>query len=78
MQTQVQKWGNSLGIRISKDIAGKLKIKTGAIINLEISNNHLILTPEISELELLLNNITDSNCHQEEFRDDAIEGKELW
>lgn len=74
----MQKWGNSLGIRISKDIAGKLKIKTGAIINLEISNNHLILTPEISELELLLNNINDSNCHQEEFRDDATEGKELW
>ena len=78
MQTQVQKWGNSLGVRIPKDIADKLCIKNGAIVNLEISDHNIIIIPETSELDLLLNNITDTNCHHEELEDEDIFGNELW
>lgn len=78
MQTQIQKWGNSLGIRIPKDIASKLHIKKGAIVNLEISDHNIIITPAISELDLLLNNITDNNCHHEVLKNDSKSGNESW
>jgi len=78
MQTQIQKWGNSLGVRIPKDITNKLCIKNGAIVNLEILDHNIIIIPETSELDLLLNNITDTNCHHEELENDNIFGNELW
>lgn len=78
MQTNIQQWGNSLGIRISKNLASKLQIKKGAIVDLEISGNHLIITPKATELEMLVNNITDLNRHNEEFSDDNTRGNELW
>lgn len=78
MQTRVQKWGNSLGVRIPKDIADKLCIKNGVTVNLEILDHNIIIIPAISELDLLLDNITDANCHHEELEDDNIWGNELW
>lgn len=62
MQTQIQKWGNSLGIRIPKHLTDKL---------------HIIST-ETSELDILLDNITDSNCHHEMLNDDIVVGNESW
>jgi antitoxin MazE len=78
MQTQIQKWGNSLGIRIPKYLTGKLHLKQGTLVNLEITGNHLIISAEISELDTLLNNITDSNRHHAVLNDDDIVGNELW
>ncbi|MCC8368645.1 AbrB/MazE/SpoVT family DNA-binding domain-containing protein [Rickettsia endosymbiont of Polydrusus tereticollis] len=78
MQTQIQKWGNSLGIRIPKYLTGKLHLKQGTFVNLEITGNHLIISAEISELDTLLNNITDSNRHHAVLNDDDIVGNELW
>ncbi len=78
MQTQVQKWGNSLGVRITKGIASKLHIKSGTIVNLEITDHNIIITPETSELDLLLNNITDNNCHHEVLKNDNKLGNETW
>lgn len=78
MQAQIQKWGNSLGIRIPKYLAGKLHFKQGALVNIEITNNKLIISKEISELDLLLNNITDSNRHHEILTSDKRVGNEAW
>ena len=78
MQAQIQKWGNSLGIRIPKNISNKLHIKNGTIVNLEISDHNIIIIPETSELDLLLNDITDNNCHHEILKDDPKLGNELW
>ncbi|MFY9589151.1 AbrB/MazE/SpoVT family DNA-binding domain-containing protein [Rickettsia endosymbiont of Halotydeus destructor] len=78
MQTQIQKWGNSLGIRIPKYLTGKLHLKQGTFVNLKITGNHLIISAEISELDTLLNNITDSNRHHAVLNDDDIKGNELW
>ena len=78
MQTQIQKWGNSLGVRIPKYVADRLCIRNGVMVNLEISDHNIIIAPVISELDLLLNNITDDNLHSEELRDDDILGNESW
>lgn len=78
MQTQIQKWGNSLGIRIPKDVASRLHIKNGAIVNLEVLDNYLVITPKTSGLELLLSNITDTNRHNEAWNKDDLMGNEVW
>lgn len=78
MKTQIQQWGNSLGIRIPKQLAGQLHLKKGISVNLEICDNHLIISPEISELDILLGSITDNNRHKEELNHDEISGNEKW
>ena len=78
MQAQIQKWGNSLGVRIPKDIAGRLHIKDGAIVNIAISENNLVITPKISELDLLLDDITPANLHSELLSNDDNSGNEAW
>jgi antitoxin MazE len=78
MKTQIQKWGNSLGVRIPRELANKLHITNGTFVSLEVCNHHLIITQEISELDLLLANITDANRHSEISLDDDIIGNESW
>ena len=60
MQAQIQKWGNSLWVRIPISIANKLHIKSGTTVNLEASEHQITIIPETSELDLLLSNITDT------------------
>jgi hypothetical protein len=48
------------------------------MVNLEISDHNITIAPVTSELDLLLNNITDDNLHSEELRDDDILGNESW
>ncbi|WP_375331808.1 AbrB/MazE/SpoVT family DNA-binding domain-containing protein [Candidatus Tisiphia endosymbiont of Temnostethus pusillus] len=78
MQTQIQKWGNSLGIRIPKHLADKLHFQQGTFVNLTIADNYLIISTETPELDILLDNITDSNCHHEMLNDDIAVGNESW
>jgi antitoxin MazE len=78
MHTQVQKWGNSLGIRIPKNLAKKLNLYSGSQIELSAKDHHLIITKSDSELDLLLNRINTNNCHHETFNDDNSVGRETW
>ena len=43
MQVQISKWGNSLGVRIPKEIAAKLGLKEGSRMEIETENNKVIL-----------------------------------
>lgn len=78
MQAQITKWGNSLGVRIPKTIARKLYFKEGAVVNLQVFNNNLVITPETSELDTLLNSISNENRHHEVFNQDKKSGNESW
>ena len=67
MQTTVQKWGNSLAIRIPKSFASETKINNGTEVDILIKNNQSIITPVIKEeysLETFLADINDSNLHE--------------
>lgn len=68
MQTTIQKWGNSLAIRIPKSFASETKINNGTKVDLLIKNNQLIISPiekEKYSLDAFLSEITDSNIHNE-------------
>lgn len=68
MQTTIQKWGNSLAIRIPKSFASETKINNGTEVDLLIKNNQLIITPIIKDeytLDAFLSEINNSNIHNE-------------
>ncbi|MCH8125355.1 AbrB/MazE/SpoVT family DNA-binding domain-containing protein [candidate division KSB1 bacterium] len=80
MQIQVQKWGNSLAIRIPKSFAKETNIDKGSVVDLSISDGKLIVTPLSQEkysLAQLLDEITNENIHEEIDSGDAV-GKEIW
>jgi antitoxin MazE len=68
MRTQVEKWGNSLAVRIPKSVAAEMNIKTGSEVDLSVANGCLIanaLSEERYSLEKLLAGVTKRNLHGE-------------
>ena len=45
MQTQVKKWGNGSGIRFTKDFLREAGITMEDMLNAEIVNGQIVLTP---------------------------------
>ncbi len=79
MHTTVQKWGNSLALRIPLHIARQLALKPGVAIDMILEKSGLLIKPcQHEDLETLLSQITESNCHHEELNDDNHLGNELW
>lgn len=78
MRSKVQKWGNSLGVRLPKAIAKELKMEDGSPVEIKTSKNQIIIESiEEESLELLLSKITDENIPAEiDFG--KTEGKETW
>lgn len=69
MRTKIQKWGNSLALRIPKAFAKETNISDKSIVNLSIEDHHLVISPidELDEYELdsLLSQIDQTNIHIE-------------
>ncbi len=77
MQTHIQKWGNSLGIRIPMKLSQHLNLKPGSIVDVMLEDDHLVIQPKRYQLEEMLAEVTPENCHHEIFTD-SIKGKEEW
>ena len=78
MKTRVQKWGNSLALRIPKSFAVEAGLDQGAVVDLALVDGTIIVTPPGPvTLEQLLAGITPENLHGEyDFGDPA--GNEVW
>jgi antitoxin MazE len=80
MLVQIQKWGNSLAIRIPKSFAKETAIDQGSLLDLSIVDGKLVATP-ITEreysLEALLAGVTEENIHSEIDTGEPV-GKEIW
>lgn len=74
---QVQKWGNSLGIRIPKAIAMKVGLEEGSEIDFELEDDKIIIKRKSHSLNKLLSQVTPDNLHQEISTGDA-KGREVW
>lgn len=80
MQTQIRKWGNSLGLRIPQALAEDLEIKDGSIVKLSSQNGKLEVAPIYPKkysLKELLDKITEDNIHGE-IKSGSAKGKEIW
>ena len=79
MITTVQKWGNSLAVRIPKNITKDTRVSEGSNINIMVENGNIILSPSAKDYSLkeLLKNVTNENIHSEVSTGDHI-GGEIW
>jgi len=78
MTVPLRKWGNSLAIRIPKDIANTLSIGDNSIMELVIVDGALLLKPRKStRLENLVSQIDSSNLHSEISTGRSV-GNEEW
>jgi antitoxin MazE len=80
VQTKIQKWGNSLAIRIPKTFATELGIDQDQDVELSLEDGKLVLTalhPSSPTLDMLLQGITDKNLHSETSTGDSV-GNEAW
>ena len=76
MQATIQKWGNSLGIRIPSLIAKDLALKNGSSVEiLEEDSRIIIQASKKKTLKEILELVTAENIHSERFSISA--GKEL-
>lgn len=76
MQATIQKWGNSLGIRIPSLIAKDLALKNGSSVEiLEEDSRIIIQASKKKTLKEILELVTAENIHSEQFSISA--GKEL-
>lgn len=45
MEVVLARWGNSLGLRIPKDIAARTGLREGARVEIEAEGNRIVVTP---------------------------------
>ena len=80
MRARVQKWGNSLALRIPKSFASETALVFGAEVDLTVEDGRLIITPLKAapySLDELLAGVTPANLHGE-FDSDSGVGVEAW
>ena len=80
MKTQIQKWGNSLAVRIPKAFAANLGLVQNSSVELALKDGSLVVRPSPSpkyQLSELLDRVTENNLHSEEDYGRAV-GNEEW
>lgn len=78
MKVQIQKWGNSLALRIPKTFAAASKVEQGSTVEISVEQGKIIVSP-VTEftLEGLLEKVTTENLHGEVHTGIQL-GKEVW
>lgn len=79
MLTEVQKWGNSLAVRIPKPFAIEAGLEQNMTVEISLVNGKLVLSPVKPRvtLEGLLAQVTEENVHREVDTGSAV-GNEVW
>jgi antitoxin MazE len=80
MKLKVQKWGNSLALRIPKALAIEANVASGSTVEMTFSNGELKIKrveDQKYSLDELLSGITAENMH-DEVSTGIPQGKESW
>ena len=68
MKARIQKWGNSLALRIPKSFAAHSHLEQGSLVDLSLDNGRMIVEPLVDleySLDELLAKVTRQNLHSE-------------
>jgi len=80
MKVSVQRWGNSLAVRIPKAVAVEAELAEGDVVYMKPAKGKVVLIPVRDRkptLEELLAGVTEENIHREvDFG--KPKGKEVW
>lgn len=80
MITRIQKWGNSLALRIPKSFAVEAGLKQNASVQIILQDGKLVVLPlpeKPNSLDDLLAEVTEQNLHHE-FNTGSAVGNEAW
>ena len=80
MRTRIQKWGNSLALRIPKSFATEVGLQRETTVEISLAEGKLIITPVAKPkptLKQLLAKVTRENLHHEVDTGPAT-GNETW
>ena len=80
MNTKVQRWGNSLAVRIPKAFAEEVGLTDGSPVEMRLVDGRLLVEPVSTRplsLDELLDGVTESNLHSEVDTGPA-QGSEAW
>ena len=78
MQARLQKWGNSLALRIPKLLADEVGLTENSAVELSLRDNELVIAPVVKTgftLADLLAQVTDANLHREVDTGPAVGGE---
>ena len=80
VRTKIQKWGNSLGLRIPRSLAEEAGVVAGSEVELSIRRGDLVVKPARRRkyrLKDLVRQMTSKNIH-DEVDGGAPVGREVW
>ena len=86
MQMTIKKWGNSLATRIPKAVAESTDLHLDQLVDIEVINGKIVITPIESKREYKLDELL-SQCKpgamkidkkDREWLDDEPVGREVW
>ncbi len=79
MKTRVQKWGNSLAVRIPQHVIREAGLAYNAAVEMKVEEGKLVIqrADETLTLEALLAKVTPENIHKEVETGEAA-GNEVW
>ncbi len=80
MKTRIQKWGNSLALRIPKSFADEVGLQKETSVDVSLADGKLVIATVAEPkptLRQLLTKITKENMHGE-FDTGTAVGKEIW
>ncbi len=80
MVTKIQKWGNSLGLRIPRSFARDAGVDAGSPVDISIEGDRLVIQPvrpSRYELKDLVSQIREDNLHGEIPMGGPV-GREVW
>ena len=75
----LKNWGNSLGLRVPKNVLEEANLKENSEVTLEVIDGAIIVKPK-EGLKELLAKITPDNMHNDEewLSEDKPQGNEVW
>jgi antitoxin MazE len=80
MTAKIQKWGNSLALRLPKALADEFHLAQGSSVELRVVDGKLVIEPRRPpryRLASLLKKVTRHNIHRE-VSDGGLVGKEVF
>lgn len=80
MNATVQKWGNSLALRIPKSLAEDVDLHQGSVVELDVVEGEMVVKPKKERklsLRQMVKGITKTNQHAETDWGRPL-GKEIW
>ena len=78
MRARIQRWGNSLAVRIPKPFAAEAGLEQQSEVDVAVVDGALVITPSSAPaLDELLAQVTDENLHGEIDFGSPV-GREAW